>query len=87
MIAGNYLYAERPHPFHKDYLEVAKFIQTENRLHLLSTVGAAQISYCRDNPFTGKERARMIESVVKDESLPSGAKVILINDTNTRYGN
>ena len=87
MVVSNCLYAGRFRLFHKGYLEVAKFILTESRSHLIIAVGAAQIPYCRDNPFTGKERARMIESALKDESLQSRTEVILIDETNARYGN
>ena len=87
MVAGNCLYTGRFRLFHKGYLEIVKFIITESRLHLIIAVGAAQVSYRRDNPFTGIERARMIESILRDESLLSRAEVILIDETNARYVN
>jgi nicotinamide-nucleotide adenylyltransferase len=87
MVASNCLYAGRFRLFHKGYLEVVKFILTESKLHLIITVGAAQSSFCSDNPFTGRERAQMIQSALKDEGLQSRAEVIPIDETNATYGN
>lgn len=87
MAESNCLYVGRFRLFHKGYLEVTKSILTQSGQHLIIAVGAAQVSYRRDNPFTGRERARMIETALADAGLPSRAEVILIDETNATYRN
>ncbi len=87
MVNGNSLYVGRFRLFHEGYLEVTKSLLAEGGAHLVIAIGAAQISYSRDNPFTGEERVLMIESALKEEGLHSMADVVLIDESKATHEN
>lgn len=87
MASGNSLYVARFRLFHKGYLEIVRYVLEESHSNLIIAVGAAQVSYREDNPFTGQERLSMIEGALTEESLSTKVQVIPINETNARYEN
>lgn len=48
---------------------------------LIIAIGAAQTSHHRDNPFSGEERAEMIISTLREESLSHRVYVVQIDET------
>ena len=81
------VYVGRFRIFHRGYREVTNHILAETGCRLIIAVGAAQVPPCKDSPFTGKERALMIEAVLKEEGLQSRSKVVTIDETDATYGN
>ena len=52
-------------PFHLGHLELIKSI-IDQQIEPVICIGSAQHSYTEQNPFTVKERMKMIEEVMKD---------------------
>ena len=79
------IYISRFRLFHKGYLEVVKYILRQGRQDLIIAIGAAQTSYQRDNPFSGKERAEMITATLIEKGLSERTIVVQIDETNIAY--
>ncbi len=87
MAADNCLYVGRFRIFHRGYWEITKHILAKTGCRLVLAVGAAQAPPCRDNPFTGKERALMIEAALREEERQDRIHVITIDETYATYDN
>lgn len=85
MAADNCLYLGRFRIFHRGYWGVAKHILAETASHLILAVGATQVPPCKECPFTGKERALMIEAVLREEERQHRIHVITIDETPATY--
>jgi len=66
----------RYQPFHNGHIEVVKKILEECDL-LVITVGSAQDSHTKENPFTGGERLSMISEALADEGVPLHRYIIV----------
>jgi len=54
-------------PFHYGHLELIKSI-IENEIEPLICIGSAQYSHTDENPFTVKERKKMIDTIMKSKN-------------------
>ncbi len=59
-VSSSALYVSRFRLFHNGYLNVARYILGENK-SIVIAIGATQQPPCWDNPFSGQERAKVVQ--------------------------
>ena len=82
----NALYVGRFRVFHKGYLQTVKHILNQRHSTLIIAIGAAEQSHRLDNPFSGRERARMVASALIEEGLHQHVHIVQIDETSVDYG-
>ena len=56
-------------PFHLGHLRVIEKIKEDGFKEVVIVIGSAQYAYTKENPFTAKERMRMIDAVMKGTGM------------------
>lgn len=79
------VYWGRFNPPHKGHFNLMKKLAKKVD-ELIIVVGSANKKNTKRNPFSGKERAAMLESVLVQQKLFSKTKVITLNDGKTFVG-
>lgn len=76
---SNGLYIGRFQPFHLGHLSAVKQA-LEQVDRLIIGIGSSQYHHTPENPFTGHERQKMIESALQEEGIESKCQIFLIPD-------
>ncbi len=71
------VYWGRFNPPHKGHMSVIK--KLNGKYNLIVAVGSAEYKNERDNPFSGKERKKMVESYLKELKI-NNVRVVALND-------
>ena len=75
------LFIGRFQPFHKGHLSALKWIAKRSS-KVIVAIGSAQKSFEPENPFTAKERMRMIRAQIAAAGLSSKCGLVSITDVN-----
>jgi nicotinamide-nucleotide adenylyltransferase len=76
------LFIGRFQPFHMGHLSAVKWIAARSR-KVIVAIGSAQYANQPQNPFSAKERARMIEGQLEAAGLGGKSAVVPVSDVNS----